>query len=546
MKQKNPLFRNISFILILVCSLEFIFIGYIYLSSPPLPPEISAYDYDEDELVEKAEKIYKDYFSYPQHFSSEFHYMFYFVKSYCKSIYKKSYSGTNKLENYNNGVKILKEEFSRVFIMLLSIFLICIIASLLILNNKFVFMASFFIVLLSILPLRSGFLVGSEGEFLFYWTIPILVLGIIIFLPLLFKYFLNSPRLLGVFSSIFYGSPFREMIRGIFLIVIGVGITAIIISLAREMGYEYIVVSPPIFLVLYGIFLILRAALSIFKKPVTFKTTNKVQQKIVNVKKKGFICPDCNNITLVIIKSIELGPDSRSDEYSLQAIECKKCGLVGVSTYQESRRGAEDSWEHIGYKMEKEEYKKFLELLNYCNNSTNIKCTCTTHNHFIIKNNYGVLNPLEKLKYRPSHFQLIFEDISTSQEQVKKKKISEFICPDCNNNTLKISKSIELGPDSRSDEYSLQAIECKKCGLVGVSTYQESRRGAGESWGHLGYKMEKDEYKKFLNLLNNCINPTNIKCTCTAHCHFNVKDNYDTLKPLEKLKIDHYHFQIKI
>jgi hypothetical protein len=42
----------------------------------------------------------------------------------------------------------------------------------------------------------------------------------------------------------------------------------------------------------------------------------------------------------------------------------------------------------------------------------------------------------------------------------------KFVCPACNNKTLTIARSVELGPDSRSDEYSLQAISCNECDFV--------------------------------------------------------------------------------
>ncbi len=267
MKQKNKLFKNLSSLIILVSILEIIFIGSIYITAPPLPPEISPYDYDEDELAEQAGDIYKDYFPYPPHYSTNFHYKFFFVKLHCKSIYKKSYSAINKLEAYNDGVKTLKKEFSRVFFMLLGIFLICTIASFSILNNKLVFLSSCTIVAFSLLPLFSTFLIGFQEEFLFYWTIPSLVLGLIMFLPQLTKLFFDSPRAVKFVYSIFYGSPIREIIRGSLILAIGVGLTVGLISAAVEMGLGRITIGAPVSLALYGLFLIIRAVFLIIKKP---------------------------------------------------------------------------------------------------------------------------------------------------------------------------------------------------------------------------------------------------------------------------------------
>lgn len=398
MRQENKLYRSISYAIILISILEIIFIGSIYITAPPLPPEISPYDYDEDELAEQAGEIYKDYFPYPPHFSKNFHYEFFFVKLQCKSIYKKSYSAINKLEAYNDGIKILKKEFSRVFFMLLIIFLICSIASFSILNNKLVFLSSCIIVAFSLLPLFSSFLIGFQMEFLFYWTIPSLLLGLIIFFPQLIKLFFDSPRSVKFVYSIFYGSPIREIIRGLFILTIGVGLTVGLISAAAEMGLNRITIGAPVSLALYGLFLILRAGFRIIKKPFSHRKLGSIIKPVVYEKKMGFNCPGCNNISLKIVKSIELGSDSRSDEYSLQAIECEKCTLVGVSTYQESRRGAQESWEHIGYKMENSHYQEFFKLLNQCNNPTDSKCSCEAHIYFGVNNNYATLKPLDKLK----------------------------------------------------------------------------------------------------------------------------------------------------
>lgn len=66
-----------------------------------------------------------------------------------------------------------------------------------------------------------------------------------------------------------------------------------------------------------------------------------------------------------------------------------------------------------------------------------------------------------------------------------------YTCPGCMKKDLKITHSMELGPDHRSDERSLQTIECSNCGFKGIAVYEESRRGAfdSESWHHDGYRV---------------------------------------------------------
>jgi len=53
-----------------------------------------------------------------------------------------------------------------------------------------------------------------------------------------------------------------------------------------------------------------------------------------------------------------------------------------------------------------------------------------------------------------------------------------FKCPKCLGASMKITSSIELPPDSRSDEITVQTIKCTKCGFTGLGIYEETRRGS--------------------------------------------------------------------
>jgi hypothetical protein len=123
---------------------------------------------------------------------------------------------------------------------------------------------------------------------------------------------------------------------------------------------------------------------------------------------RKFVCPGCKNKALTIQRSIELGPDSRDDEYSLQAVRCVECDFMGVATYQESRRGAEESWDHICYRMDEAEFESLLDKLLKCRQPSKPKCACDAHNHFGVKNEYGRLNPLEKLEHGKNQFVMRF------------------------------------------------------------------------------------------------------------------------------------------
>ena len=95
-----------------------------------------------------------------------------------------------------------------------------------------------------------------------------------------------------------------------------------------------------------------------------------------------------------------------------------------------------------------------------------------------------------------------------------------FVCPDClTPGTLEITLSMQLPSDSRSDDISLQVVECSHCGFQGVAVYEESRRGAldSESWDHSGYRVAKEDLKALIETMRQCPRPSNDACQCTAH-----------------------------
>jgi len=65
----------------------------------------------------------------------------------------------------------------------------------------------------------------------------------------------------------------------------------------------------------------------------------------------GLQCPKCLAGALKIVKKLELPPDTRSDEITLQIIKCKNCSFEGIAVYEESRRGNLDAFtfNHTGY-----------------------------------------------------------------------------------------------------------------------------------------------------------------------------------------------------
>lgn len=95
-----------------------------------------------------------------------------------------------------------------------------------------------------------------------------------------------------------------------------------------------------------------------------------------------------------------------------------------------------------------------------------------------------------------------------------------FVCPECSRRgSLKIVLSIELPPDSRSDEITLQIVECSDCVFAGITVYEESRRGAlgSESFHHTGYHLSRSELRDLRKAIRSCPNRTSWRCRCPTH-----------------------------
>jgi len=84
---------------------------------------------------------------------------------------------------------------------------------------------------------------------------------------------------------------------------------------------------------------------------------------------------------------------------------------------------------------------------------------------------------------------------------------------------LNIVSKIELPPDNRSDEVTLQVVKCASCGFQAVAIYEESRRGTlgTESWNHTGFRVAKNTLAAIRKTIKQCPNPTHCRCQCPAH-----------------------------
>jgi hypothetical protein len=96
-----------------------------------------------------------------------------------------------------------------------------------------------------------------------------------------------------------------------------------------------------------------------------------------------------------------------------------------------------------------------------------------------------------------------------------------FTCPRCHTpGGLRITHRLELPPDARSDEITLQVVRCSHCRFEGLAVYEESRRGAldHESFSHTGYEAkDRAQLSALKAAIAHCPAHGDPRCTCAAH-----------------------------
>lgn len=116
-----------------------------------------------------------------------------------------------------------------------------------------------------------------------------------------------------------------------------------------------------------------------------------------------------------------------------------------------------------------------------------------------------------------------------------------FHCPYCRTlGSLQIDLTIELPPDARSDEITLQVIDCSQCGFRGLAVYSESRRGASQidTFEHSGFSVREADLQMIQDTIRSCPDPYNARCQCPAHRSLgqaNGRGVWQGLKDVERL-----------
>jgi hypothetical protein len=100
------------------------------------------------------------------------------------------------------------------------------------------------------------------------------------------------------------------------------------------------------------------------------------------------------------------------------------------------------------------------------------------------------------------------------------------VCPRCRDDTLVISASLELPGDCRSDEITVQVVDCAACGFEGLAVYEESRRGGfdSESVDHRAHAAAPEVVGSLRRQLAGCRQHANPRCRCAAHVALGEKN----------------------
>jgi len=115
--------------------------------------------------------------------------------------------------------------------------------------------------------------------------------------------------------------------------------------------------------------------------------------------------------------------------------------------------------------------------------------------------------------------------------------IMEFACPRCRGGSMRITSSIELPPDSRSDEITVQILKCSKCGFAGLGIYEETRRGRldSESIHHRGYYVDDSTLASIERMISKCLKPKKSGCRCRIHRSLGCVNEFGRWNWLEKI-----------
>lgn len=260
MKEKVSLQTRLAQLALAICVVEGVFIGYVLLNSPKAYPQIAA-DQSEVEVVSEARRIHREFVeefpAIPGWFSPGLPYMSTKYSAYGLLVDPGRHADVpleTRVRNYNNALRDLYDDLYGSLYVLLSAFLAGALASVLIWKRQFVWLSTVALILASLIttPPFTEVVINLDSVFLFYWTLPLLILGVV----LLFLEFKQSKAMTAEGRQLSVRAlAIRQLFWGVGLIGIGVVVSILSFSLSSAAGGKTFVVAagPAIYgLVLSG------------------------------------------------------------------------------------------------------------------------------------------------------------------------------------------------------------------------------------------------------------------------------------------------------
>lgn len=109
-----------------------------------------------------------------------------------------------------------------------------------------------------------------------------------------------------------------------------------------------------------------------------------------------------------------------------------------------------------------------------------------------------------------------------------------FVCPVCRRGTFGISKTIELRPDARWSEITLQLLWCNTCHFEAIGVYKENNWGASEIVEHHGYQAPVLLRQRLGELIDGCPRRPDRSCDCASCSTLSATDGSGTWNWLEQ------------
>lgn len=86
----------------------------------------------------------------------------------------------------------------------------------------------------------------------------------------------------------------------------------------------------------------------------------------------------------------------------------------------------------------------------------------------------------------------------------------------------------------------MQTQECRACGLTSITLYMEERRGAleDEIWRHEGNQVNREDYARMRDLMEQCHDHKNRKCTCATHRRLREVDPLTLVSVINSFRVE--------